>query len=86
MVLRRTSVTDVWAGDGPDVINVRNTGGAVNLHLQSGDDFVNVGSEAPGIDGTLNQIGDLITVYGGTGLDVLNPSMTPQKDKLIVGL
>ncbi|MDB4770895.1 hypothetical protein OAG60_02345, partial [bacterium] len=66
------SVTDVWAGDGPDVINVRNTGGAVNLHLQSGDDFVNVGSEAPGIDGTLNQIGDLITVYGGTGLDVLN--------------
>ncbi|HBV65079.1 MAG TPA: hypothetical protein DEF45_18885, partial [Rhodopirellula sp.] len=66
------SVTNVWAGDGPDVINVRNTGGAVNLRLQSGDDFVNIGSEAPGIDGTLNQIGDLITVHGGSGLDVLN--------------
>ncbi|MGB0598768.1 MAG: calcium-binding protein, partial [Rubripirellula sp.] len=66
------AVKNIWSGDGPDLINVRKTGGSVNLYLQADDDIVNVGTNAPATGSVLNHIGDLLTLSGGLGVDALN--------------
>jgi Ca2+-binding RTX toxin-like protein len=64
--------TTITFGEGDDTINVRTTGGVLNIDAEGGDDIIYVGSLAPGIGGTLNGIGGLLTLEGGSGFDILN--------------
>jgi len=72
--------TNIFFGNGDDTVNVKATTGLLNLNMNGGNDTVNVGSLAPGIGGTLNAIGDLVTVDGGDDFDIINVDDTADND------
>ena len=72
--------TNIFFGNGDDTVNVKATTGLLNLNMNGGNDTVNVGSIAPGIGGTLNAIGDLVTVDGGDDFDIINVDDTADND------
>ncbi len=60
------------AGAGVDTINVRTTGAPATVNGGADDDTINVGSNAPGMGGTVNPIDARLTVNGNEGSDTLN--------------
>jgi len=63
--------TQLDTAGGADAVYVLATGGATTVNAGDGDDTIHVGSLAPDMGGTVNAIGGLLNVRGGTGTDSL---------------
>jgi Ca2+-binding RTX toxin-like protein len=66
-----TGTTEVDTNAGSDTVNVRTTGGETTVNTGTDDDTIRVGGLAPGIGGTVDGIGALLTLDAGEGNDAL---------------
>jgi Ca2+-binding RTX toxin-like protein len=57
---------------GSDTINVQGINGAAVINAGGSDDIINVGSMAPSVGGTVNEIDAPLTINGEDGIDTLN--------------
>jgi hypothetical protein len=68
-----TGSTTLCSGSGADTVNVQAVHGMTTVNTQAGQDTINVGSMAPAVGGTVNQIAAALIVNGGDGNpDTLN--------------
>ena len=69
-----TGTTELFGGPGDDLVAVKTTDGVTTVNTESGNDTIGVGDNGqfgPGgaftnVDGTLNQINQLLTIDGGS--------------------
>jgi Ca2+-binding RTX toxin-like protein len=67
-------VTTLLTNEGDDIINVRATAGATAVDAGGGNDTVNVSSDAPVNNGTLDDLLGVVTIDAGGGVNTLNVS------------
>ncbi|MBI1324759.1 hypothetical protein GC170_16455, partial [bacterium] len=68
-----TGTTVLNSGSGSDTVNVQAVHGTTTVNTEAGQDTIHVGSLAPAVGGTVNQIAAALAINGGDGdPDTLN--------------
>ncbi|MEW6157779.1 MAG: hypothetical protein AB1813_10120, partial [Verrucomicrobiota bacterium] len=67
-----SGTTTINAAGGQDTVNIRTIAGHTIVNGGHGADTINVGTNAPLTGGSIDEIGALLTIDGGTGEDVVN--------------